>query len=380
MLLMDAHKIAEDNLFFYCVTGSRAYDMATKDSDTDYRGLFYSPAKIYRSLFQKVDQVEKFGSKKDSVVYELSKYVKLLVDQNPNILELLWLDRKFVILNTPIYEMLRSEKDFFLSSKSKFTFSGFAISQLKRIKGHNKWINNPQPKRRPKEIDFVSVIWNATDNKEYNKVVPFKGYWGFNLGGDVIGLLKLSSEDFKNPEEECWHDNHEALRLIPVKDLPSIGNDRKQFDLVVKFNRQLYKEHVENWQHYWEWKNNRNEARATLEEQHGYDTKHASHLVRLLRMGVEILRGEGVRVHRPDADELLSIRNGAWTYEQIVKYSEDLDRELDSLYKTTKLPHHIDQQKTDDIVNKIYDMCWEADGDQLGKDFLKIGYKYVEEV
>src|SRR4051812_7259396 len=101
---MDAKKIAEDNLLFYTVTGSHAYGMNTPTSDTDYRGLFYAPKDVYLSAFKVIEQVEGFGDKKDSVVYELKKYIKLLVDQNPNIMELLWVDPKFIQYKTPIYD------------------------------------------------------------------------------------------------------------------------------------------------------------------------------------------------------------------------------------------------------------------------------------
>lgn len=368
---MDARKIAEENLFFYTLAGSRAYGMNTEYSDEDYRGLFYVPKEIHTSLFKKVEQVEGFGDKKDSVVFELSKYIKLLVEQNPNILEFLWLDDRFIIQSTPLYSMLREKRDFFLSSKVKHTFSGFAMSQLKRIRGHNRWIENPQPKRRPKEIDFVSVIWNQTRIKEHNKKVPFKGGQAWHLGNDLYGLFLIDDSDI------IWHDKHEALVSKPVVELIENKSDDLNFDLIVKFNKQLYKEHVENWKNYWDWKNNRNEKRALLEELHGYDTKHASHLVRLFRMGIEILRGEGVKVFRPDAKELLEIRNGSLTYDQLIKYATELDTELDALYKITKLPFHVDEDETDRIVQKLYEMAWEYDDAPAAKAFRGFGYKNV---
>ena len=42
---------------------------------------------------------------------------------------------------------------------------------------------------------------------------------------------------------------------------------------VVKFNRANYENMRDTWKNYWTWKNNRNAARGTLEEQFGYDTK-----------------------------------------------------------------------------------------------------------
>jgi len=45
-----------------------------------------------------------------------------------------------------------------------------------------------------------------------------------------------------------------------------------------------------------------------LEAKFGFDTKHAMHLIRLLRMAREILETGVVHVKRPDAEELSAIR------------------------------------------------------------------------
>jgi predicted nucleotidyltransferase len=177
---MDARQIADDNLLFMALSGSHAYGMNTATSDKDFRGIFYAPKEVALSAFFNVEQVEEYHEK-DSVVYELKKYVKLLVDQNPNIIELLWVDPQFILHTTGPLRTLSNHREALLSSKAKFTFSGYAFSQLKRIKGHNKWINNPQPKRRPKEIDFVSVVWNDTENMDWNRRVPFEGFEAFSF-------------------------------------------------------------------------------------------------------------------------------------------------------------------------------------------------------
>ena len=71
-----------------------------------------------------------------------------------------------------------------------------------------------------------------------------------------------------------------------------------------------YRQARRDWENYQSWKKNRNPARARLEAQFGYDTKHAQHLIRMLRMGIEILRDCEVRVRRKDAAELRAIRAG----------------------------------------------------------------------
>ena len=55
---------------------------------------------------------------------------------------------------------------------------------------------------------------------------------------------------------------------------------------------------MKHWDSYQTWKTHRNPARAELERQHGYDTKHAMHLIRLMRMGLEVLETGDLGVRR----------------------------------------------------------------------------------
>lgn len=93
---------------------------------------------------------------------------------------------------------------------------------------------------------------------------------------------------------------------------------------------------------YQEWRKNRNPKRALLEEKHGYDTKHAMHLCRLLKMGIEILRSGQVWVRRPDADWLREIRNGALSYEQLLEWVKSAESELALAESTSALPEEPD--------------------------------------
>lgn len=66
-------------------------------------------------------------------------------------------------------------------------------------------------------------------------------------------------------------------------------------------------------------------AHADLIAQFGYDTKNAMHLIRLLRMGYEVLTTGELHIYREsDRDELLAIRRGAWTEEHVRQYAQDL--------------------------------------------------------
>lgn len=124
-----------------------------------------------------------------------------------------------------------------------------------------------------------------------------------------------------------------------------------------------YQEAVRNYKNYQNWKKNRNPARAELEKKSGYDTKHAMHLVRLLRMGKEILLTGEVRVNRTDidADELLDIRNGGYSYEEIVERAEVMCAEVDSIYRDKKyiIPHSTNVNEINDLLIECVKMSME---------------------
>ncbi len=91
---------------------------------------------------------------------------------------------------------------------------------------------------------------------------------------------------------------------------------------------------------------------------HG-NTKHAMHLVRLLRMGIEALRDEEIVVRRPDAAELLEIRNGSMTYDEIVEYAEAMDKEVREVwYKKTKLRKKPDIKLAANLLMDAQDLIW----------------------
>lgn len=83
------------------------------------------------------------------------------------------------------------------------------------------------------------------------------------------------------------------------------------------------------------------------------DWKHAYHLVRLLRMGKEILTDGVVKVRRPDAAELLEIRRGAWAYKDLVSYADSMLEELKKAEATSPLPSDPDAALIERLLVKL---------------------------
>lgn len=345
---MDIRKIAEHNKILECLSGSHAYGMSTPASDIDYRGIFVAPPVSLITPFYPVEQVEGPG---DRVLFEVSKYLKLAIDQNPNIIELLWVDEADILYRTEAYDTLRAQREALLCSKVAHTFTGYALSQLNRIKGHNKWINNQHDENPPAQADYLRVIFDVEMGREEEGSLPpaFRQDHSLHKMYDQVhGVYPNPGKALCNPDGSLVL-NHPRPPVEPV--------------MLVAFNQEAYERDFKNWKGYWDWKRNRNEKRSALEAQHGYDTKHASHLVRLLRMGKEILAEGEVRVKRPDAEELLAIRNGALTYEEIVEYADSMQAEIRALEKRTSLPKKVNPKFAAGLLMDIYQSAW---GVELG--------------
>jgi hypothetical protein len=97
----------------------------------------------------------------------------------------------------------------------------------------------------------------------------------------------------------------------------------------------------------------RNPARAELERAHGYDTKHAMHLVRLMRMGLEALQEGELQVRRPDAAELAAIRVGALTFEAVENLARDLEARMHQAAGCTTLPDEVDPEWVDALALEL---------------------------
>lgn len=353
MKVRTPEELIKTNLIVRHKAGSHAYGTNIETSDLDIRGIFVADSVNIRTPFFPIEEKD-VGEEEDTKFYELANYMKLCLQCNVNIIETLWVDKADIEFSTPAYEILRDYRSFFLSSKIAFTTSGYAISQLKRIKGHNKWISQPQPEKSPVPAQFITMIqWYDSNVKMMPRDFDI---YNFNVdyrlipyGNEIFGV-------YKTPGHNSISDNGSLNVAIDEEVV------REQLGIplaIVKWNRTEYTTAKEKHAQYWNWKKNRNVVRSQLEEGFGYDTKHAMHLVRLLRMGKEILTTGEVLVKRPDAQELLAIRNGAWDYDDLVKYAEDMDKEIQEvLYPKTHLRKFPNIHLAAEVLMEVQDSIW----------------------
>lgn len=343
---MNDKEIANDGLIFKTLTGSTAYGTNLPTSDIDYRGIFIAPMENVVTGMFPIDQYQ--DPVEDLVYYELRKFVKLLVDQNPNILELLWVDEGHIQFRTAEYDFLRGMREKLLSSKVKFTFSGYAHSQLQRLKNHNKWVNNAKPKTPPRQSDYLFYVRMGAESQKAVDAAK-SGEENTALYRVYGGLMALVREEGKKPIHK---DTGEVL-VQPTKvpeDADIIG--------YLSYDQTTYNGAKNEWKGYWEWREKRNKTRLATEDEFGYDTKHAMHSIRLLRMGKEILEDGVVNVFRDDAEELLTIREGKFTLSEILEMSDDLIADIDALYQNTPVQKKVDNNMVSHMLLEMYKSHW----------------------
>lgn len=279
-------------LIYETLHGSRAYGLQRPTSDWDYKGVLVGPQAWYFGFDPAPEQVEHSA---DHVHFEVRKFFRLAEKANPTLLEILFTDSADVRVCTPLGERLRAARGQFLSKKVAGSFGGYALSQLKRIKTHRRWLLTP-PTQEPTR--------------------------------EAFGLPERSVAD---PEQLGAFEAMEQRGTLDAMDVSA------NFMQLLSQERS-YRSARREWTLYRSWLKQRNPTRAALEERFGYDTKHALHLVRLMRMGHEILTTGQVVVKRPDRDELLAIRDGAWSYDELIEQAEGLHAQVLAAAKISTLP------------------------------------------
>jgi uncharacterized protein len=364
----------QNHLIFVTVHGSQCYGLANELSDLDLKGIVVPPKEVENNLFHRFEQVEnselvhrKFDHLKnpknpkiESTVFSLKKFMVLAANINPNIIELLWVDPKDVLFTTPLMEEFMEHRDLFLSSKAKFTFSGYAYAQLAKIERHRKWIVRgeiPQPKREdfglpseptPQMAEIFGLIKSEVERWNLSQF-PLDEVQRDDLKSTIWELV------YNVSKVEVNEGNWPAVYGHGVVERLAEQYNLKKDVVDVLHKEREFKRETETYNSWLNWRKNRNPARHELEVKSGYDTKHASHLVRLMRMGLEILNEKKVIVKRPDRDEILAIKNGAWSYEQVVAYAKDMQTKLDEAYKTTTLQKSVNHEKINSLYHHLFE-------------------------
>jgi uncharacterized protein len=131
-------------IIYRCRVGSRAFGLASADSDDDLRGIYLPPARLQWSLRRLPEQLEYADQTQDEVYWELEKFLRLALKANPSVLETLW--TPLVLLANETAQELRAMREAFLSKHVYKTYSGYVLSQFRRMANAHKAKGAYKPK------------------------------------------------------------------------------------------------------------------------------------------------------------------------------------------------------------------------------------------
>ena len=255
--LIQPPKWMPDNVLFLGYSGSVSYGISSDTSDMDCFG-FCMPPKHMVFPYSVGGEIVGFGKQKerfrvwsqhhievkgerkeyDFSVYNIVDFFNLAMENNPNILDVLFLPRRCILHSTPIGEHVRANRQLFLHKGAMHKFRGYLFSQLSKIKNKT---NSSNPKR---------------------------------------------------------------VELI---------------------------------------------------ERYGYDTKFASHAVRLALEVEQILVEHDLNIER-NSEILKAIRRGEWTLEQVDEWVTHKEKALELVYASSSLPHGPDQEAIKNLLMECLEM------------------------
>ena len=309
----------KNNIMILTTGGSHAYgtNIKTKDyvSDFDLRGVYSnSPKEI---ITMKCIQKPFEDKITDTVIYPFKQIVDLLINVNPNVIEIFGTKDEHIFKISKEGQVLKDNIDLFLTKKAANSFGGYAISQLRRLQ--NALARDSYPQKEKEEHILQSI---------HRQMKTFENTYKPLTNNNKLNLY-IDKSDKEDLETEIFFDVE--MNRYPIRDFKSMMNELNN---IVKDYSKL---------------NHRNSKKDEL-----HLNKHAMHLVRLFLMGTEILEGKGINTYRyNDREMLLDIRNGKYTYNQIFEIVDELQDKFKYAEKHTVLPSKPNYEAIDELVLDI---------------------------
>lgn len=301
------------NVILLTLSGSYAYGTNTAGSDIDVRGIAVeSPGDLIGLTHYEQYQ----DTQTDTVIYTLRKAAELMMNCNPNAIEMLGAREDQYLTLTEQGRLLRDHAGLFLSRKAKQTFGSYATAQLRRLQNALARDNYPQPQKEEHILGSVQKQMAGIEER----------YTDFGLGRFNLYIDKSEREGF---ETEIFMDI--VLNHYPIRDFKNIYSE--MHNVVSDYEKISHR--------------NKKKTEAGL-------FKHAMHLIRLLITGTDVLRGNGIITYREkEHDLLMAIRNGVYTYDEIFAMVDHYEEEFKYAADHSPLPEKPDFNRINELVMEI---------------------------
>ncbi len=309
----------KDRIIFLTLGGSYSYGTNVETSDVDVRGCALNRPSDLLGL---TDFEQVVHTHTDTTVYAFNKLIKLLLNCNPNTIEMLGCKPEHYFMLTDTGRMMIENRKIFMSRRAVHSFGGYATQQLRRLE--NALARDKMPQARREEH-----IRNSMERA----VQSFKGrYTEFDKGSVILYTDESPREDL---DREIFADI--TLKKFPAREFNSMIND------------------LTNVLSDYEKLNHRNNKKDD-----NHLNKHAMHLIRLYLMCLDILeKGDIVTYRGDDLDLLMSIRRGEYqkengTYRQeFFDMVNEFEARLAYAKENTALPENPDMKRVEEFVMEV---------------------------
>ena len=306
-------------IVFLTLGGSHAYGTNVETSDVDIRGCALNSRSdlIGLSSFEQV-----VNGETDTTIYSFNKLISLLINCNPNTIELLGCKPEHYFIINDIGQKMIDNRKLFISQKAVASFGGYATQQLRRLQ--NALARDHLPQAQTEEH-----IKGALERS----IKSFGDrYTSFENGGIELLTAESQRDDF---DTEVFCNIH--IDKYPAREFQTLLNTLSS--VVGNYEKLNHRNHKKDDTHL---------------------NKHAMHLIRLYLMCLDILENEEIRTYREnDRDFLLSIRNGEFqnddgTYRQeFFDIVSDFEKRLKYAKENTSLPAKPNMKRIEEFVMDV---------------------------
>lgn len=298
---------APPETFWLAYRGSIAHNMfvPTTDAkgidDIDLMGFTFGSRENYFGLHEWGSR----GTKEikdgpyDVVLYEIRKAFSLLLQGNPNILSMLWVAPEYTLTREPAAQEIIDSRKLFLGKHVYNAFAGYAHQQMEKMET-----------RDPHEL------------REYLAVTAEMKWRGI-------------------------HPNHKH------EPFPEPARDTGEERDIAHWDAEKLRTRLTHFQRKGENIGYMGDKRKQLVLEHGYDSKNAAHLIRLLRMAVEFFETGEMLVKRPDREELLVIKRGKWSLGDVKDLAAELFRKAKAAKEASAMPDGPDHVGAEKLLVRL---------------------------
>lgn len=205
--------LIREHTIYAAVVGSRAFGLATDESDTDTRGVYVAPTADFWSLTKPPMHID--GPEPEWFSWEVERFCELALKANPNLLEVL--HSPIVVRQSPLGLELLELRSAFLSQLAYQTYSGYVLSQFRKLETDLRQTGAPKWKH---VMHLLRLLLSAQE-------LLSKGRLMVDVGPHRDRLLAVrrgeqSWEDVERWRLDLHHRIDDALAHSPLPAVPDV--------------------------------------------------------------------------------------------------------------------------------------------------------------